>query len=224
MARSCEPCIQRRLTLRSSRPAPARPPGRQEPSTMLLSSARPPCLHGRLSSNVRRHSGHRCGTYHRLCGSGHRTVFVLAPLRALAQERTQSRLPRVAAQHVRGPHRLVVIELASNLPRPESVDPSTVLKNQTRPTRMPPPRPAYVVYLLGVAVFGFGYQWLKATLGGGWKFFAVALLLLAALRVTAEFTERAVQARAAKKKRASLDATPNPSLERTRSGKAPRAE
>jgi hypothetical protein len=45
----------RGLTLRSSRPAPARRPGRPEPSAMLLWSARAPCLHGRLSSNVRRH-------------------------------------------------------------------------------------------------------------------------------------------------------------------------
>ena len=44
------------LTLRSSRPAPARHPGRPEPSTMLLRSARAPCLHGRLSSNVRPHN------------------------------------------------------------------------------------------------------------------------------------------------------------------------
>ena len=43
----------RGLTLRSSRPAPARHPGRQEPSNMLLLSARAPCLRGRFSSNVR---------------------------------------------------------------------------------------------------------------------------------------------------------------------------
>jgi hypothetical protein len=43
------------LTLRSSRPAPARQPGRPEPNIMLHWSAGLPCLHGRLSSNVRRH-------------------------------------------------------------------------------------------------------------------------------------------------------------------------
>jgi hypothetical protein len=42
------------LTLRSSRPAPARQPGRQRRSSMLPLSAGPPYLHGRLSSNVRR--------------------------------------------------------------------------------------------------------------------------------------------------------------------------
>jgi len=41
------------LTLRSSRPAPARSTGRRGPSTMLLPSASGPCLRGRLSSNVR---------------------------------------------------------------------------------------------------------------------------------------------------------------------------
>ena len=44
-----------RLTGRSSRPAPARPTGRQGRSSMLASSASGPCLHGRLSSNVRQH-------------------------------------------------------------------------------------------------------------------------------------------------------------------------
>jgi hypothetical protein len=48
-------CAKCGLTLRSSRPAPARHPGRREPLPMLLSSARAPCLHGRLSSNVRPH-------------------------------------------------------------------------------------------------------------------------------------------------------------------------
>jgi hypothetical protein len=42
----------RGLTLRSSRPAPARHPGRPVRLTMLHRSAGVPCLHGRLSSNV----------------------------------------------------------------------------------------------------------------------------------------------------------------------------
>jgi hypothetical protein len=41
------------LTLRSSRPAPARHPGRPMRNIMLHWSARAPCLRGRLSSNVR---------------------------------------------------------------------------------------------------------------------------------------------------------------------------
>ena len=66
---------------------------------------------------------------------------------------------------------------------------------------MLPPRPAYVVYFLGILAFGFWYEWLRVRFGEGWKLFVVALLFLVFLRVAAELIERALCARATRKQR-----------------------
>ena len=71
---------------------------------------------------------------------------------------------------------------------------------------MPLPRPAYVVYLVGILFFGFFYEKLKFLIGPGWRFFTASIILLLVLRVVAELLERALRKRAATRASSSNDA------------------
>lgn len=61
--------------------------------------------------------------------------------------------------------------------------------------RMPRPRPAYIVYLVGVAIVGLFYAWAKATVESEPVFFLLALAYLIVLRLVAEGVERHLRQR-----------------------------
>lgn len=59
---------------------------------------------------------------------------------------------------------------------------------------MPRPRPAFIVYLLGVALLGSVFYWAEAAVGET-AFFVLALVYIVVLRLVAEGIERSIRAR-----------------------------